>query len=47
MVPKVFFEQIADVVEFASVFFVVFFVGMGEVANKGYNGSEAAADYCL
>jgi hypothetical protein len=29
MVPKVFFEQIPDVVEFASVFFVVFAVGMG------------------
>jgi hypothetical protein len=29
MVPKVFFEQIPDVVEFAAVFGVVFAVGMG------------------
>jgi hypothetical protein len=29
MVPKVFFKQVAYVVEFAAVLFVVFFVGMG------------------
>jgi hypothetical protein len=47
VVPKVFFKQIPDVVEFASVFFVVSFVGMGKVANKGNHSPEAAANDCL